>query len=386
MLIVWSQPNHPGRDVLGFGLVPIALLIAAAIHSGLSRLMRRVLRMRRGALVIAALVGASSLHAQAGGVVEGTARNAEDGAAIPFALIRLVPSTELRVKIPPSVTDADGRFSFSGLPAGEYRLQLERIGFERAVSPTLQVRSGETIRHELRAASQPLPLASMTVRPGDACLTVDRIADDPGLAALWNEARKGVEIRRAFESSYRFVQRLRQDGTIQWRFRRDRPLVRDDTLRSEPDSVAVREARRQARIRKYGYAQGNLLTLPSEKELLDEAFLRDHCFTTVERTDDSFGIRFRPVAGRAKKVDIEGTIWVDATNFLARRLDVVYVDGGDPFGEGSIIYTDITVDGRPLRVPTSGIARVRMRGTDRALAQGANVDLRISYWGFEKVR
>jgi hypothetical protein len=42
--LVISDPNHGGRDVLGFWLVPIALGLAGAIHWLLSRLLRRVAR------------------------------------------------------------------------------------------------------------------------------------------------------------------------------------------------------------------------------------------------------------------------------------------------------------------------------------------------------
>ena len=44
VMLVWSHPNHGGRDVLGYGLVPLALLISIAIHLAMSALLRRVLR------------------------------------------------------------------------------------------------------------------------------------------------------------------------------------------------------------------------------------------------------------------------------------------------------------------------------------------------------
>jgi hypothetical protein len=44
VLLVWSDPRAKGRDVLGYGIVPIALLISVSIHLVMSALLRRVLR------------------------------------------------------------------------------------------------------------------------------------------------------------------------------------------------------------------------------------------------------------------------------------------------------------------------------------------------------
>jgi hypothetical protein len=43
-MFVLSDPNHGGRDVLGYWLVPLALLVAVGTHLALSALLRRVLR------------------------------------------------------------------------------------------------------------------------------------------------------------------------------------------------------------------------------------------------------------------------------------------------------------------------------------------------------
>ncbi|HET7456644.1 MAG TPA: hypothetical protein VFJ74_03250 [Gemmatimonadaceae bacterium] len=42
--IVWSDPYAQGRDVLGYWLVPLALLVSLAIHLAASALFRRLLR------------------------------------------------------------------------------------------------------------------------------------------------------------------------------------------------------------------------------------------------------------------------------------------------------------------------------------------------------
>lgn len=199
------------------------------------------------ALVLLGFGGASRAIAQVGyGTVEGVARTAEDGAPLSFLLIQLLPvdyqtASPLRV-----LTDGEGGFSFIRVPAGDYRLQVERIGYQRILSPVVSVQPGATLFQEIISSIEPIQLAEITVWPAGSCLTGGRLEEHPDLAALWNEAQTGVEIRRAFELQYRFVTNLQQDIHARQRLLRDKRQRRDTTLVNEPDSVLVRDQRRQA--------------------------------------------------------------------------------------------------------------------------------------------
>ena len=329
---------------------------------------------------------------QAVGTIQGVARSEDDGSLIPFALVRLErvgQDQDSGSTVPPrrGMTSASGRFRFANVPPGTYRLQLLRIGYRPVVSSPMNVAAGEIIEHELTAPTQAVQLAAVTVRPGETCLTAAQLSERPELATLWNEARKGVEIRRAFDLRYRYVRTIRQEGVVHWRLRGARPLLRIDTLVNEPDSVFARDERYRALHRKEGYARGGLLSLPNEKELVDDEFLRDHCIETpVELADGKLGLRFRRVQPRSEGIAIRGTIWVDADTYLMRRLDVEWVRGNRRVGESRVHYADVAIDGGMLRLPSGGQGSARTSGVQRTLVTRAAATLTFTYRDFEQTR
>ena len=160
------------------------------------------------ALVLLAVASANAQDAV--GTVRGVARTEENGAPIPFALVRLLPNGPANATGRQSITNAQGRFQFGGVPAGAYRLQLLRIGYRPVLSPVIEVRAGEASDHEIRASMIALPLPAVIVYGEGTCLTGERVAADPYLSTLWDEVRKGVEIRRAFDRRYRYQRVFRQ--------------------------------------------------------------------------------------------------------------------------------------------------------------------------------
>jgi hypothetical protein len=341
---------------------------------------------RRFAAAAALLLFASSAPSVAAqdapGAAEGVARDAADGAPLPLLLVRLLPAGQGTAR--GVVTDAQGRFRFEGVPAGEYRLQVEQIGFERTQSPVLRVRPGETLFHELRGSARPVLLEAVTVQ-GGRCLTADQLASDPDLAALWNEAKKGVETRRAFNLQYRYTRVMRQDIRARWRIRGTTRTMKVDTFVNKPDSVLLREQRRRARLRAHGYMDGGYLTLPLETDLLDDEFLRDHCLEpSFDEVEGAYVLRFRPVRPRREGVGIRGVITVDAQSYLIRRLDFEYLRGDRPFGSTYVVYEDRNVAGSTLRLPASGGGSARAEGVGRVAALGASSTFTFDYSGFDR--
>lgn len=157
-----------------------------------------------------------------------------------------------------------------------------------------------------------------------------------------------------------------------------------DTTTHEPDSLDARSERRRASLAANGYAAGNLISLPDERHLLDDAFLRDHCLErTVAEGDGALGLPFRPVRGRREGVDIRGTIWVAADGYQMRRLEFEYVDAGDddPFARSRADYADVAIGGGTLRLRTTGDgAIIRPRGVAaRAAIRRGTVTFTDSY-------
>ena len=355
----------------------------------------------RTVLGLALLAGAALRSAGAQGspgAVGGAAVRAEDGAPIPFALVRLLAEPQpaapgaaaaAATSVQQRSTTESGRFHFAGVSPGAYRLQLARIGYRPVLSPVLEVRPGETLRHDIHGTTQVVRLDPVTVRAGPSCVTGAELAAAPRVATLWAEAQKGVELRRAFDRQYRYARVLRQDVRVRWRVRRPTREVEVDTAVSEPDSVAARERRRQADREAKGYGTGVGISLPRETELLDDAFLRGHCLeTAVAEAGGALGLRFRPVRGRRKNVDIRGTIWVAADSYQIRRLEFEYLKGGDdaPYARSRLEYNDVAVGGSAIRLATRGDGAIlRPPGATRALVKGATATFTYTYQDFRPV-
>lgn len=348
--------------------------------------LRPALRRLVLALVLLAFGAPSAVTAQqAPGSIEGTARGEEENAPLAFSLIRLLPEDGPATAALGVLTDAEGRFRFPAVPAGAYRVQVEQIGYERVVSPVLRVRAGETTRHDIRGTLRPVLLEGITVAAG-RCLDASRLGEDPELAALWNEAKKGVETRRAFELQYGFTRVMSQDIETRWRLRPTAHRHTEDTLVSRPDSVAVRDQRRRARFRAEGYASGNELRLPEEKELLDDEFLRDHCLEpSFEQAEGAYLLHFRPLQP-GRDGAIRGTIRIDADTYLIRRLDFGYLRGGREYAQSNVDYLDTPIAGGTLRLPAGGRASLRPTGVSRALATRASSTFRFTYRDVRPVR
>lgn len=343
--------------------------------------------LRAAAALVLLLAGSAPAAAQTAGAVEGVARSAKDGAPLSLLLIRLVPTVRQAEAPQGVVTDVQGRFRFAGVPAGEYRLQVEQIGHERTQSPVLQVQPGATVQHDIRSTMIPIQLAGITV--GGRCLTGAQLSSDPRLAALWNEARKGVETRRAFTRQYRYLRTLRQDIQYKPRIGKTQRETREDIVISDPDSIRVSE-RRLREVRQtegYGAQSGTKFTisLPNETELLSDEFLREHCLeTSVVEDEGAYALRFRPLRTASGRVEIQGALWVDARTFLTRRLDLEYLDGSRPAAQATINYADTPIGGSVLRLPSTGQLTGRPGGVLGLAIARVTADVTFGYRDFRK--
>lgn len=342
---------------------------------------RAVLALLSG--VVAALAAPPAAPSQTG-TITGAATELETGAPVPFSLVRLLSGDEAVRGI---VTDSAGRFRFESLPAGEYRLRLDRIGFAPVSSPVLRLAPGEALRHDLRARMAPIELAGVVVRAGDTCFPFDRLGEAPDLEALWREARKGAETRRQFELQYRYSFRRQHEGLIRLRIGRDQRVLRDTVIVHEPDSVLVREARR----REEGYgtqgATSITLALPNEAELLSEEFMTDHCLEgAVEERDGAWGLRFRPVRARGDRIDIRGVVWLDSATFQVRALEFEHLDGRSRIAHSTVRYGAVPIPGGSIRLPREIAFSGRLTGAGRLLVSGYEMFYVIpEYFGFERV-
>ena len=315
------------RIFLEFGILCTVVLLPVNVHSQQTRL----------------------------GVVEGRVIAAEGEEPIPYGLVLLLPNTA-EAPLQSVLSGADGRFRFTGVPPGVYRLRLDRIGFVSTPTPPFELGPGEVGLHTLTSTARPVELPGILVRLGPTgCYTAARLAQHPELHALWQEAQKGVAIRRGFEQQYVYRYAFHQVSSTDFR-RRHRTEVRHDTvvnlIQNDPASAQTDRGKRN-------YAtptgQGLALRLPSEGELLAPEFLRRHCVESdLQLSDGAWELRFRPVRTQRSRIDLRGSIRVDKETLQVRGLVLEYVQGREPFFRAEIEYADVPLSGGVLRLPVSG--------------------------------
>ena len=94
-------------------------------------------------------------------------------------------------------------------------------------------------------------------------------------------------------------------------------------------------------------------------------------------------MHFRPLGTRRNFLDILGTIWLDSATYLARRLELEYLDGVDSRGAVRVDFADVPVACGTLRMPVGGSFTMRPSRTNPARRTEGKVT--ITYSGFEEV-
>lgn len=342
---------------------------------------------------VAALVclSAASAGGQETGGIHGSASDDATGAPLAFTLVRLLPADRVAVVLHGAVTDSAGAFRFTGLRPGVYRLQLDRIGFEPTISGPVAVGAGNDTRYDLRPRSAPVEIAGVVAR-ADRCYAADDLAAAPDLATLWREARDGLELRREFARAYHYRYERHEEQRIRFRVGRVRTTERDTVVVSEPDSVLAREARLHAEREAEGFGKQSGTTLqlhlPSGVELLDEAFLETHCLEgDVQTRGSEIGISFRPIHPIRGRIDIRGTLWIDAQSYAIRDLLVEHLRGAEVFSTTLIRHAEVAVPGGTIQLPLELEARGRVPGLTGVVIRGFEIRHRFEGYGeFLRVR
>ena len=326
-------------------------------------------------------------------IVEGYARTAQGSAPVQFALVQLVraePASLPSENPPAEITNADGRYRFDGVAPGTYRVQLLRIGFPPFLSEPVQVAAGRTVQLDLRVTSQPLmlPPVEVTVK-ADVCVPAKDFKQHPQLQTLWQQARDGASVRTALMARFRYhvstheeSYELKDDGPTA-------PGTLDQSYVSDPRSAVKDAVRRREQRLSRGYygpstASGDGFYVPNELDVLHDDFLKAHCFVAAGvRGEGEVGLRFRPLALRRNFLDILGTIWLDSTTYLTKRLELEYVDFNEPRGTVRLEFGDVPVAGGTLRMPVR--ATFTMRPSRTNPTRRTEGKLTITYSGFEEV-
>jgi len=322
--------------------------------------------------------------------IEGVARSEEGGAPVQFALVRLVgpDSSPLPSNGPPqAMTNASGRYRFDGVAPGRYRVKLLRIGFLPVFSDPVQIAADETVQVDLRVASQAVLLPPVTVT-AEGCVTAKDLKEHPQIQTLWQQARDGASVRTELMARFRYRVQTHEEGID--KATGSGGSVNQSRL-SDPKSAVNNAARNRSQRLSGGYYGTTTndgmvgFYAPNELDVLHEDFLKEHCvLPTAQYGVGEFGLRFRPSRVRRGFLDVGGTIWLDSATFLARRIELEYVDGDDQRGTVRLDFGDIAVAGGALRMPVGGEINLRPSRTDPA--RHTESTFTITYSDFVEVR
>lgn len=262
----------------------------------------------------------ASLHAQLvrGAVTEETTR-------VPLAGT-LVTLTTRDGDTRTVLTDDRGRFAIRAPEAGEYTLELKRIGVRRTVTSPFALASGETREMDVALAGVPQNLSELRITEAARCAA--RPSDGEEMAAIWEDARAALMATRLTRHDARFIAKI-------VRFRRmldPSSMNVQSEDRQEQTGVTLTPFKSAATgdLSRRGYVVGDSNVMeyrgPDADVLLSDAFISEHCFGTVQGTrkyPSLVGLSFQPVEGRSVP-DIAGVLWLDRATHELRRLEFTY--------------------------------------------------------------
>lgn len=264
---------------------------------------------------------ATALPAQ---TVEGRVVDAESGVPIPGALVRLLEPSGRGVAA--ALADASGGYRLTAPGAGTYQVRAERVGFATAPAATMTLADGQTLRHEVRAASRRVVLDAVVAEG-----TRRRCAGQPQEGALaatvWDEARKALASAALAQErgDYWFLAELRTTNSNLSGGRTGGTSTRRAVIQGKPfQSVPVDDL----------VTGGYVAMAPRRVELrgvdataiLSDRFVEHHCFGLRAAGPEQpglVGLEFVPLEGRVEP-DVRGVLWLDRATAELRYVEYTY--------------------------------------------------------------
>lgn len=281
--------------------------------------------MHRPAWLLILLLPASAFPAGAQAIrlrarEEGTER------AAPGALATLRDSTGRGFS--QTLTNGSGYATLLAPYPGTFLLRIDRIGFPGVTLGPFRLRARDTLIVSATVPSVRRTLPEMTVQVG---ATADcRLAPELGESAalLWEEARKALAVSELADTieARLSVTRYRRD------FGPGGGVIGDSVERMIVRSNRPFDAADPATLAKHGFREssrgGFTFYAPDARVLLSDAFLGQHCFSPAPRGSDSSlaGLSFSPNERYRKRVDVEGTLWLDRTTATLRSIEFRYTN------------------------------------------------------------
>lgn len=247
-----------------------------------------------------------------------------EGAPVAGALIALIDSGGKVAA--EGLSSEDGARSLS-VPAGRYRVQVRRIGFEPFISEPFLFPQREDVLVVI--ADRPIVLSTVTVTAGSRCRSFEE--DVAALTTVWGEIAKAL---RASQLTAEDVSGIALVRTYTREVGRGGTLIRHDSAVKRAVAARPFGAMDPRILALAGYVHGNSTDGweffgPDEMVLLSDQFATTHCFKVVrdKRRPGQIGVSFEPVVGR-KQSDIAGVIWVAENTAELREMTFRFVNAG----------------------------------------------------------
>ncbi len=275
----------------------------------------------------------------------------EGGAPLVGAAVRLLGRSGETVSL--RMSDREGRAVLEAPGPGEYRVQVERLGYGRWSSEGVVIGEGAPELLEFV-----IPLVPVTLDQ----LEVIAEAEDPcvpqqGLVSRFVRALAGRRIEAPTSEDRLFVFQMYtsvvaamtavvedRPQAATWRYRviEEEPILRDGSRLPRGVQVDTSAAERAAPgegvpspefLARYGYLEPALppdlpaLYHPLTPEaVISEAFYATHCFSVVEEPDSAWvGLAFEPRPDRVH-YDVRGVIWMDTLRMRPTSVEYHYTE------------------------------------------------------------
>jgi hypothetical protein len=300
---------------------------------------------------------------------------AEDQHPMTGAIVGLEDAAGRMAK--PALVDDQGRARIALDSAGQYRVLIQRVGYERWRSAPLRVGVNDTLRVTAALVPRRTTLAAVTVTGKRSCSSAP--TGITRLAAVWEEAR--TALRSADLAARSHVGEL-QVRHVTRELDPDLQVVGESTSATTVRTNRPFQARPASELAARGYVWPSLDAAiyngPDAAVLLSEDFVATHCFSLVEGGRGAhagqIGVAFQPSPGRTLP-DIAGTIWVDADSSYLRAVDYVYTNAPHaaeaPRAGGHVEFASLdngvwVVRRWFIRTPRLALAAPRRVGTIRS--------------------
>jgi hypothetical protein len=218
-------------------------------------------------------------------------------------------------------------------------VRAERIGFRMTLSEPLELVEGETHPMTLTASDAAITLEKLEVSSRKSCGLDEEEGSD--LFAIWTEVEKALELQIATDESglYSYRAEVYDNVRVDLEGRPTNPSnaeaqTYETTIHGssgfyafDPEVLVERGFRWGA----HHFFAPDARTLLSEpfQTLLSEPFQNAHCYRP-RRKGDRLGLAFEPEHSTGDRVDVEGTLWLDAADGKLRTLEYRYVSDRVP--------------------------------------------------------